>query len=269
MSIIYEPKGRAREYSPLAANFYEGCNHGCAYCYAPAIRRITREDYLAVKPRRDILHELEKDCRRYAYSQVPVLFNFMGDPYCLANDTHRITRGALKLMLENHIPVSILTKGGSRSLQDMDIVKQFGTHIKIGATLTYFDPAKSAEIEPGAALPLGRLEALGAFRKEGVRTWASFEPVLDPAESLKIMEASIPFVDEYKVGKINNFQDLDKSIDWTDFLGKAVALLRKEGKPFYVKHDLRLAAPSIKLYGNETLPDEHNLKGWEREDLFS
>ena len=69
MSIIYKPKGKAREYSPLAANFYNGCDHGCIYCYAPGIKKITREQYLSVSPRRDILHEIEKDCKKYAYSK--------------------------------------------------------------------------------------------------------------------------------------------------------------------------------------------------------
>jgi DNA repair photolyase len=30
---IYEPAGRAREYSPLALNHFKGCEHGCLYCY--------------------------------------------------------------------------------------------------------------------------------------------------------------------------------------------------------------------------------------------
>ena len=34
MNVIYEPKGRAREYSELACNLYRGCTHGCRYCYA-------------------------------------------------------------------------------------------------------------------------------------------------------------------------------------------------------------------------------------------
>ena len=36
MSIIYEPRGKAREYAELAVNLYKGCAHACIYCYAPA-----------------------------------------------------------------------------------------------------------------------------------------------------------------------------------------------------------------------------------------
>ena len=46
----------------------------------------------------------------------------------------------------------------------------------------------------------------------------------------------------------------------TDFLEKTVELLRSNKKSFYIKHDLRLAAPSVKLYGNEVLSDEHNVQ---------
>ena len=35
MSIIYKPKGKALEYSELAANLYRGCGHACTYCFAP------------------------------------------------------------------------------------------------------------------------------------------------------------------------------------------------------------------------------------------
>lgn len=270
MSIIYEPKGKAREYSPLAANFYEGCDHGCAYCYAPGIRRMTRESYAAsVRPRRDLLAELEKDMKEYAYSQKQVLFNFMGDPYCAANDVYKLTRGALIICLEHHVPVAILTKGGSRALRDSDIVKLFGRHIKVGSTLTFLSPERSAEWEPGAASPTDRLSMLGAYHTMGVRTWGSFEPVIDPEESLQLIKASLDVVDEYKVGKINNFGGIDKTIDWTAFLDSVVSILRKANKPFYIKYDLRQAAPSVKLFGNEIMADEHCVAPWDKPDLLA
>ena len=31
MPVIYEPKGKAREYSPYACNLYIGCSHRCQY----------------------------------------------------------------------------------------------------------------------------------------------------------------------------------------------------------------------------------------------
>lgn len=269
MSIIYEPKGKAREYSPLAANFYDGCDHGCKYCYAPGIRRMTREEYRdKVSPRRDIIHEIEKDCRKYGRNTPQVLYNFMGDPYCKADEKYKITRESLKIMLDAHIPVAILTKGGNRALRDMDIIKKYKEHIKIGATLTFYDNEKSKEWEPGAASPQERIDALRTFKAAGIKTWASFEPVLDTAEALLLIKNTLNVVDEYKIGKVNNYGGMDKFMDWTSFLSDAVEILRNANRPFYIKHDLRQAAPSIKLFGNEVLPDEFALQPWGIEGLF-
>ena len=56
MSIIYEPRGKAREYAELAVNLYKGCSHACVYCYAPAATFCDREkfsspDYIRPRPR--------------------------------------------------------------------------------------------------------------------------------------------------------------------------------------------------------------------------
>jgi len=51
MPIIYEPSGKALEYSPLAANLYAGCGHRCVYCYAPLALKRTREMFYSAKLR--------------------------------------------------------------------------------------------------------------------------------------------------------------------------------------------------------------------------
>ena len=66
-------------------------------------------------------------------------------------------------------------------------------------------------------------------------------------------------MDVFKVGKLNNYHGIDKTIDWQGFLNRALDILRPAGKQIYIKHDLRVAAASIRLYGNEVLPDEHNV----------
>jgi len=254
---IYEPRGKAREYSPLAVNFYNGCDHGCVYCYAPSLQFKSRADYLKVTPRAGLLEALEKAAKKYQGSQKQVLFNFMGDPYCQANDKYGLTREALKIMLKYRIPVSILTKGGVRVFRDIDIIGQFGDSIMVGQTITTLNPNTSWEWEPGAPTSLERIAALRGLKNAGVRTWASFEPVIDTCHALAAMERSLEAVDVYKVGKMNRYPTMTGKDDWPAFLNEVVTMLRGAGKQFYIKEDLRLAAPDVKLYGSEVIADDH------------
>ena len=262
MSIIYEPTGKAREYSPLAVNLYTGCNHGCKYCYAPSIRRMDRSKYLSPEPRRNILQELEKDCKKYYGTDKTVQFCFMTDPYNSRELELRITREALKMCLKYKIPVSILTKS-KNVLNDIDVIKKFGEHIKVGFTLTFDNDKDSLEWEPEASLPNDRMKTLKTLKENNIKTWASLEPVLSIKQSLNMIKKSLDIVDIYKIGKLNNYKGLDKTIDWVYFLSEVVEILRGAKKPFYVKKDLRNAAPEVKLYGNEVLMDEFNLLAWQ------
>ncbi len=259
MSILYEPKGKAREYSPLACNIYDGCNHGCKYCYAPSIRYKTREDYYNVIPRRNILHELENDCKKNCSSTKQVLLTFMSDPYNKLETELRLTREALKILHKYNIPVAILTKSKS-VLNDLDIIKKFGDSIQVGMTLTFDNEKDSLEWEKEASLPEERIETLKQLKQNNIKTWASFEPVIDSIQSLNMIRQTLDVVDIYKIGKINNYNGIDKTIDWNDFLNKAVNMLREAKKPFYIKHDLRVAASQVKLFGNEVLMDEFCIK---------
>ncbi len=47
LSVVYEPRGRAREYSPLALNLYRGCSSRCVYCYASDVLHV---NYPRLKP---------------------------------------------------------------------------------------------------------------------------------------------------------------------------------------------------------------------------
>ena len=258
MSIIYTPKGKAREYSPYAANLYSGCNHGCKYCYAPGIVRKKRDEYIDVVQRRNVIRDFEKDCEKMAGLQSQVLFCFMTDPYNVIETDKKITRWCLNIALKNKIPISILTKS-KLVLRDIDLFKKFAGNINVGMTLTMDNEKDSCIWEPNAATPEERLKALKALKDNGIKTWASFEPVIDTQQSLNMIKRSVAFVDLYKIGKLNNYKGLDKIINWNQFLIDSVEIVRNNNKNLYVKHDLRTFANGFKLYGNETNQDEFTL----------
>jgi DNA repair photolyase len=234
---IYRPSGKAREYSPLALNIFLGCDQNCSYCFTPSI---LRREHANEEPEErpglliNLAKELEKNPPREQ-----VLLCFMGDPYCHLDERTHTTAGVLQLFLHYKVPTAILTKGGRRSLRDIDLMKKFGPLLKFGATLTFVDDRLRKEWEPNASETMERLEVLQEMHEAGIKTWASIEPVIDPIESLAAIALSVPFCDEYRVGKLNHNAQLEGKVDWAQFLKDVVFILRAEGKQFYVKEDLR------------------------------
>jgi DNA repair photolyase len=208
-----------------------------------------------------VLRFLEQDLKNGVY-QKQILLSFIGDVYCDNTDNSRTTRGALQLLNRYNAPVAVLSKGGNKMLRDIDVFKGFNGRIAVGSTLTFFDEDKSREWESGAALPAGRLEALKQIHQSGVRTFASFEPVVEPAESLKLIEQTLrdDSVDYYKIGKLNNYKGLAQNMDWGRFLSSALSLLRPARKQVYIKRDLRDAALGVELFDEEIDPERYIIR---------
>ena len=186
MSVIYRPTGMAREYSPYALNLYIGCSHRCKYCYAPHTLQKSEKAYFGTpEPRKNILALLESDLKKTAYTE-QILLSFVGDVYCESADGGETTREALSLLNAYHAPVAVLSKGGKRMLRDLDLFGAFGERIAVGTTLTLLDQEKSREWEPYASTPEERLETLKILHESGIRTFASFEPTIEPRESPKM-----------------------------------------------------------------------------------
>lgn len=243
--VIYEPRGRAGEYAPLAVNLYRGCSHGCVYCYAPEATFIDREDFKNATPRPGIIARLSKDTSKAAADKATgnVLLCFTCDPYQPLDEIHQITRRAIQILHARHFNVTILTKGGWRAERDFDLLRlgdEFAT------TLTFLDEAKSLQWEPGAASPKERILTLMRAKTLGIKTWVSLEPVIDPGATLQIIKRTHAFVDLYKVGTLNNAEKLPPRympqvafIDWPKFAKNVVATLKEYGCEYYIKKDLR------------------------------
>lgn len=256
MSLIYEPRGKAREYSPLALNIFSGCPHGCIYCFGPDA--LKKKDYFqSIQPKANLLNLLEKELTKSA-SKDQVLLSFIGDPY--NKHANGIASLVLSLLLRFKVPVAILTKAPANAIADTELFKKFGPNLKIGSSLTFFSVDKSVKFEPFAPLPESRMAALDLFHRKGIRTWASLEPVIDPDETLKIVDFTLPFIDEYKIGKINHMPDLEQGIDWNGFTLRAIEKLRAAAKPFYIKHSLRSLKVEAYLRPDEKDPNLQALK---------
>jgi len=243
MSTIYQPKGRAGEYSKWALNLYGGCGHGCRYCYAPTVRNLKPEEFHSnIYPYPNILRRLEIDCNRYrAKISTPIMLCFTSDPYQPADVEFRITRQAIELLKRYGFRVCILTKGGLRATRDLDLL-QAGKDV-MACTLTFTDPVRSSKWEPHAAPPEERFELLRKAKEEGLSTWASLEPVIDPRQSLEIIRRTHEYVDLYKVGTWN-YDARSGKIDWHTFAAAVIDTLAGLGCNWYIKNDLARYLPT-------------------------
>lgn len=233
-SVIYQPKGPALEYSPLALNLYHGCGFACTYCYAPAIAHKKLAEWSANPyPKKDILERLEKDAKRMSGDPRSILLCFTSDPY-QSPEAAKLTREALLILEKYEMTATVLTKAGKAAMPDFDILKR--NNWRFGTTLSHASIRIGNEWEPNAAPWCSRYDAIVEAKRQGIETWVSMEPVMDAAESLYVIKTIISDVDFWKIGKMNR-RKLD--IDWVKFREDAIALLDSLGAKYYIKKELR------------------------------
>lgn len=233
---IYEPRGRAREYGELAVNIYTGCNHGCFYCYAPAVLRKDKEAFAEVQPRAGIVEAVKRQIEREQMTGRTVFLCFTCDPYPADTDTTP-TRAVIQAVKESGNHVRILTKAPSRARRDWDLLDSGDA---FGVTVTG-PTAWSRENEPNADPSDVRLLALEEAHHRGLKTWVSLEPVFFPGLVYKIIRGC-DFIDLFKIGKLNHAETPPEVIEaggWAQFGAEAVRLCREYGRAYYIKEDLR------------------------------
>jgi len=232
---IYKPKGRAAEYCEIAVNPYQGCSHGCIYCYVPRMPGRNRENFHKKDiPKKYILQAIETDLERGNYEGKHILLCFTCDPYQKSELGFQVTRETLKLFKRFGVIPVILTKGGI-ALRDIDLLKR--AKAWYGATLTIDNEADSLRWEPRAALPEIRINNLIAMHEYGIKTWVSLEPVIYPAQTLELIDRTHKFIDMYKVGKMNHHR-INPTPDWGKFAREVVKKLKFYNKQYYIKKDL-------------------------------
>ena len=244
--IIYESRGRAREYCELAANLYSGCEHNCIYCYAPLALRKTRNSFKIATVRNDIINKFEKDAKilHEKRERRAILLSFTTDPYQPIDIEKELTRQAIKILHKNELKVSVLTKGGKRAERDFDLLSNNPELSEFGSTLVFLDEKDRIQIEPGAAPTDERIKSLIKAHRMNIFTYVSLEPVWYPYDTLALIDKTHEFVDFYKVGKLN-YHHQNKEVNWEKFKQDVIEKLESYGKSYYIKKDLMTAITSI------------------------
>ena len=248
MRIIYEPKGRALEYAPLAVSLYRGCSHGCTYCFAPGVIHVTRENFLQASPRKDAIKLLKADAAELeaAGDKREILMSFTTDPYQPIEQQYRLTDVAIRILRDRGLHFTVLTKAGIPSLFDMEAMQEAPDLCRYGTTLTLSREDERKKWEPNAASTEDRCIALKTMHEHGIRTWVSMEPLLDIDQALHLIVLTAPYVDEYRLGTLNHSEKIHTDGQLTAYVMEAAALIKAFGKRAVFKKDLQ---PYLKAAG--------------------
>lgn len=230
---IYEPKTRAREYGDLALNIYSGCNHGCTYCYAPQTSRKSREAFLTVSLRRDIVESVKRQLERERITGKLIHLCFLCDPYPADTDTTP-TREIIKLIKASGNNVQILTKGGLLAERDFDLL-DCGDWFGVTYTGGLNGVGVKNDYEPNAAPDAERFLSLHTAYKAGIKTWLSCEPIINPGGIYQALKY-VDYADLWRIGKLNHQLS---GIDWARFGAECAELGKRHGRNIYIKNDLR------------------------------
>lgn len=159
-------------------NLYRGCQHGCIYCDSRSDCYHMEHEFEDVEVKENALTLLEEALRR---KRKPCMIGTgsMSDPYMPLEEELRYTRRALELILRYGFGATLITKS-DRVLRDLDLLKAIHERTKcvIQMTLTTYDEALCARLEPGVCTTRARVAALKQLGEAGIPTVVWLCPIL-------------------------------------------------------------------------------------------
>ena len=165
-------------------NPYRGCEHGCVYCFARPTHcylghsaGLDFETKLYAKVNAAEL--LERELAQPRYAPKFIALGAVTDPYQPIEREHRITRSVLEVLDRTSHPVGIVTKS-ALVMRDIDILARMASRglVKVAISVTTLDRTIARKMEPRAATPPRRLEAIGALSRAGIPVAVMVAPII-------------------------------------------------------------------------------------------
>ncbi|MCQ0989223.1 PA0069 family radical SAM protein [Jiella marina] len=183
-----------------SVNPYRGCEHGCVYCFARPTHAymgmspgLDFESKLFAKPNAAEL--LERELSKPGYEPKSIAIGTNTDPYQPAEKRFQIMREILEVLEAANHPVGIVTKS-ALVLRDIDILQRMADKglAKVALSVTTLDRTLARAMEPRAATPTRRLEAVKELSEAGIPTMVMTAPIipgLNDSEIERLLEAAV------------------------------------------------------------------------------
>lgn len=180
-------------------NPYQGCEHGCIYCYARP-----SHSYLDLSPGLDFesrifykpnaAERLRVAWEKPGYECEPITIGANTDPYQPAEKKTGVTKSLLELFSRHRHPVSIITKG-TLILRDIDLLADLAAErlCSVAISMPTLDPALKRIMEPRVPSAAARLEAISQLSARGIPTSVLVAPLI-PAINDSEIEAVLAAV---------------------------------------------------------------------------
>jgi len=183
----------------LSINPYRGCEHGCSYCFARPTHSylgysagLDFETKILWKP--DAPEVLRRELAHPRYRCRPIALGINTDAWQPVERKLGLTRRLLEVLCETRHPVSIVTKGALIE-RDIDLLADMARDdlVHVMFSITTLDRELARIMEPRAATPARRLDAMRRLHDAGVPVGVLFAPLipaLNDHEMEAVLEAS-------------------------------------------------------------------------------
>ena len=165
-------------------NPYQGCEHGCIYCYARPTHAyldlspgLEFETKLFAKP--DAAALLRAELGKPGYKCDPIALGSNTDPYQPIEREWKVTRSVLEVLAEHEHPFTIVTKSALVE-RDIDLIAPMAKKrmARVYLSVTTLDRALARRMEPRAAAPHRRLQALKTLADAGIPVGVMVAPLI-------------------------------------------------------------------------------------------
>lgn len=179
---------------PYSMNPYQGCEHGCVYCYARNTHEywgygpgLDFESRILVKANAPEL--LEAHLRKPSWKAAPIVLSGNTDCYQPAERHFRISQRCLQVFLKYRHPVGIITKN-ALLLRDLEVLKDLNAHGLVGVhiSITSLQEDTRRLLEPRTASIAKRLRTIRTLSEAGIPVNAMLAPIIPGLNSHELMD---------------------------------------------------------------------------------